>query len=70
MTSLLINITDESKADDVVRFLNDIPFLEIVRKDGLSNNRIPGLLSKNGPLKMALDFDSELSESFWAGSNH
>ena len=30
MTSLLVNIKDETKADDVVRFLSDISFLEII----------------------------------------
>jgi hypothetical protein len=30
MTSLLVNILDENKANDVVCFLKDIPFLEII----------------------------------------
>ena len=33
MTSLLVNIIDESKANDVVCFLKDIPFLEIIPQD-------------------------------------
>jgi hypothetical protein len=33
MTSLPINIMDESKTDDVVRFLGDIPFLEVIPQE-------------------------------------
>ncbi len=33
MTSLLINIIDDSKADDVMRFLKDIPFLEVINQN-------------------------------------
>ena len=33
MTSLLINITDDSKAKDVIRFLEEIPFLQVIPQE-------------------------------------
>jgi len=69
MTSLLVNIMDESKANDVLRFLRDIPFLEVISQEGKSFSRKPGLLRENGELQMASDFDAELSESFWSGDH-
>lgn len=44
MTTLLVNIRDEQKANDVVRFLRDIDFLEVVVKDDQID-------SKNRPLR-------------------
>ena len=44
MTTLLVNIRDEKKADDVFRFLRDIDFLEVVVKE-------EQIESKNRPLR-------------------
>lgn len=67
MTSLLVNIIDDSKVNEVVRFLTDIPFLEVIPQENSSVLRIPDLLCKNGKIKMGADFDDELPELFWAG---
>ena len=67
MTSVLVNIMDESKTDDVVRFLRDISFLEVISQEKPPISRQPGLLSANGDFHMAKDFDDELPDSFWSG---
>ena len=67
MTSLLVNIMDESKTDDVMRFLGDIPFLEVIPQGVRSFSRKPALLRENGEFRMAADFDDELPETFWSG---
>jgi hypothetical protein len=38
MTSLLVNIIDDSKANDVMRFLEDIPFLQVIPQELNSKN--------------------------------
>lgn len=39
MTSLLINIKDDSKTEDVIRFLKDIDFLEIIEQNDVSTEK-------------------------------
>ena len=67
MTTLMLNVIDDSKVQDVLRFLGDIPFLEVVVQNSQKVSRTPGLLRENGPFKMVSDFDDELPEAFWMG---
>jgi len=40
MTNLLIQIKDDSKTNDVIRFLKDIDFLKVIVQDDLKNKKV------------------------------
>jgi hypothetical protein len=66
MTTLTLNIKDERKVEDVLRFLRDIDFLEVSQPSSLSGeSRVPGLFKNK--IRMTEDFDAELPDSFWGG---
>lgn len=69
MTTLTVNIKDDSKVEDVYRFLADIDFLEVSRptKTSTKKPRVPGLLKNR--IRMSPDFDDELPNSFWNGES-
>jgi hypothetical protein len=58
MTSLLIKIKDDSKADDVVRFLRDIPFLEVI-----AQNTNPSITIGTNKNSNNLNYDDEKTNS-------
>ena len=49
MTTLLVNVRDDKKVNDVVSFLRDIDFLEVIIKEG-----IPQQASRRSPAKELL----------------
>jgi hypothetical protein len=66
MTTLTVSIKDEGKVQDVLRFLNDIDFLEVSQTSFPSGQpRVPGLFKNK--IRMTEDFDAELPYSFWSG---
>lgn len=69
MTTLMLNVKDESKVQHVLSFLSDIPFLEVVEQKSKTTSCTPGLLCGNGSFRMSADFDDELPESFWMGED-
>lgn len=40
MTTILVNVRDDSKVRDVVRFLKDIDFLEVIVQDEVSGRKV------------------------------
>ena len=40
MTTILVNVRDDEKVNDVVSFLRDIDFLEVIVKDEAAQQRI------------------------------
>jgi hypothetical protein len=66
MTALTLNIKDERKVEDVLRFLRDIDFLDVSQPSVLIRKpRVPGLFKNK--IRMAEDFDAELPDSVWGG---
>jgi len=66
MTSLLVNIIDDSKAHDVVCFLKDIPFLKITPQEDHTASRNPELFCKPAETQATgcLDFSKYKVDSF------
>ena len=50
MTSIVVNVKDDCKVDDVVRFLRDIDFLDVI----VEENRTSSSISKQS-INMVLD---------------
>lgn len=66
MTTLTLNIKDERKVEDVLRFLRDIDFLEVSQPSAsVGQPRVPGRFKNK--VRMTEDFDAELPDSFWSG---
>ena len=66
MTSLLVNIMDENKTNDVVCFLKDIPFLEIIPQSKQTVSQESDLLCKTYETQPSseLDFSKYKVDSF------
>ena len=56
MTSIVVNVKDDCKVDDVVRFLRDIDFLDVVVEDERT-----GLSLRKQPLDNVLNSERRVS---------
>ena len=56
MTSIVVNVKDDCKVDDVIRFLRDIDFLDVIVKDERT-----GLPSRKQSIDKVLDSGGKVS---------